>query len=73
MTSLMKKALRRLAALPARSQDRVAQRVLDLPELATTNNEAPSILAILAEKSDTTRSRAEIDDHLNSLRDEWDS
>lgn len=73
MTSLMQQALRRLRALPARRQDRVARRVLDLPELAAEDDEAPSLLSILSEKSSTTRSKVEIDADLNRLRDEWDS
>lgn len=73
MTSLMKQALRRLTALPPRHQNRVARRVLDLPELAVADNETPSLLSILSEKSNTMRSKAEIDRDLDRLRDEWDS
>lgn len=73
MTFLMKQALRSLTALPARHQNRAARRVLDLPELAMGDNETPSLLSILSEKSNTTRSKAEIDRNLDRLRDEWDS
>lgn len=73
MTSLMKQALRRLRMLPARQQNRVARRVLDLPELAAQQKETSSLLSILAEKNGVPRSKAEIDGYLDELRSEWNS
>lgn len=79
MTTLMQRVLRRLTEVPESEQDRVARRVLSLPELTAAEREAaanvpeaPSLVSILSEPSDYTRSKAEIDEALSDLRDEWD-
>lgn len=81
MTTLMQRLIRRLAEVPESEQDRVARRLLSLPELATAEQEAaerkgaaspPSLVSILSEPSSHARSKAEIDQALSDLRDEWD-
>lgn len=79
MTTLMEKALRRLTQVPETEQDRVAQRVLSLPELTaagsdlTAAGEVPSLVSIISSvPTDYARSKAEIDEDLSNLRDEWE-
>ncbi len=74
MTALMQHVLRRLSATPEREQDRLARRVLDLPELTApgTAEPAPSLAAIASETNGHARSKEEIDRRLDTLRDEWD-
>lgn len=69
MTALMQRVLRCLTAGPESDQDRLAHRVLDLPELA--DDAPPSLAAIAAEPNEHARSKAEIDRRLDALRDEW--
>lgn len=76
MTTLMEKALRRLTQVPETEQDRVAQRVLSLPELTavgTATGEVSSLMSIISSvPTDYARSKAEIDQDLSNLRDEWE-
>lgn len=71
MTALMQRALRRLSAVPEPDQDRLARRVLDLPELADDEPAPPeTFAAILAEPVAHPRTKEEIDQALRDLRDE---
>ena len=72
MTQLMQRVLRRLSAVPESAQDRVARRVLDLPELGDL---APpvSLGAVARDVSVPTLPAAHLDRRLDALRDEWGS
>ena len=82
MTALMQRALRRLTEVPESKQDRLARRVLSLPELADTDTpekakdetpvSLPSLVSIASEPNGYSRSKEEIDRELNALRDEWE-
>ena len=72
MTALMQRALRRLSAVPEPDQDRLARRVLDLPELADDQPPPESFASILAEPVARPRTKEEIDRSLRALRDEWE-
>ena len=59
MTALMQRALRRLSAVPESEQDRLAQQVLSLPELAESDAEqesspAETFASILADEPKPT-------------------
>ncbi len=72
MTHLMRRALRRLSALPEPEQDRVARHVLSLPEMAA---ETPHVsLGAVARAAASAGLPADaLDRRLDALRDEWDA
>ena len=82
MTALMQRALRRLSAVPESEQDRLAERVLSLPELAEPDavtqaaagegGQTESLVSILSGYTGSARTKDEIDRSLRALRDEWD-
>ena len=72
MTALMQRALRRLSAVPEPDQDRLARRVLDLPELAEPELDPSSLVTIASEPNGRSRTKEEIDQYIDDLRNEWE-
>lgn len=75
MTALMEKAIQRLARLPEKDQDRVAQRVLEMSELTGAEEAIPQPLTSFqgVGGGQTFTSVQAVDAYVRDLRDERES